>query len=94
MRALRSEPRRMRAIRRSPFLTYRAAPQLAVLTRSPSIQHRHCGKGDMRVNDSEGTHMTHVAIALGKASQQTRDFSGSNWWDNLTWTFRALRIWW
>ncbi len=36
--------------------------------------------------------MRHVAVSLGKASRQTRDFSGRNWWDSLTFSWRAIRI--
>jgi hypothetical protein len=36
--------------------------------------------------------MKRKAIALGRASRLTRDFSGANWWDNLTFSFKAIHI--
>ncbi len=43
---------------------------------------------------SEGIHMNHKVVKLGTASRKTLDFSGINWWDSLTYTFRMLYIRW
>jgi hypothetical protein len=38
--------------------------------------------------------MSHKVVELGKASMRTQDFSGTFWWDAVTFSFRSYFIIW
>ena len=66
----------------------------SALTRGRYFGNRERGLISCRQEAYEGRFMTLGIVRLGAVTKRTLDYSGTNWWDSITFSMRKLLILW